>query len=53
MTSAFRNIKGGNNALTALSDAQRSLRSANYANGRYHFSRSHPFFWAPFVYVGD
>ena len=24
-----------------------------YTSGDYHFSRSHPFFWAPFVYVGD
>jgi CHAT domain-containing protein/tetratricopeptide (TPR) repeat protein len=53
MTSTFRNIKAGESALKALSDAQRSLIAARYSNGRYNFSRSHPFFWAPFVHVGD
>ena len=36
-----------------MSDAQRVLQGASYASGEYHFSRGHPFFWAPFVYVGD
>jgi CHAT domain-containing protein/tetratricopeptide (TPR) repeat protein len=53
MTSAFRNIKAGGSALQALSDAQRALSGHKYSSGRYEFSRSHPFFWAPFVYVGD
>ena len=53
MTSTFRNIKAGETALKALSDAQRTLVDARYVKGEYHFSRSHPFFWAPFVYVGD
>ena len=53
MTSTFRNIKQGETALKAVSDAQRELRGGSYANGQYRFSRSHPFFWAAFVYVGD
>ncbi|TAK71955.1 MAG: tetratricopeptide repeat protein [Betaproteobacteria bacterium] len=53
MTSTFRNIKQGETALKAVSDAQRELRRGSYASGQYRFSRSHPFFWAAFVYVGD
>jgi CHAT domain-containing protein/tetratricopeptide (TPR) repeat protein len=53
MTSTFRNMKNGEGALSAISTAQRELLSGTYTNGPYHFSRSHPFFWAPFVYVGD
>jgi CHAT domain-containing protein len=53
MTSTFRNIKRGESAMKAVSDAQRELRGGGYSNGTYHFSRSHPFFWAAFVYVGD
>jgi CHAT domain-containing protein/tetratricopeptide (TPR) repeat protein len=53
MTSTFRNIKQGETALKAVSDAQREVRAGSYASGPYRFSRSHPFFWAAFVYVGD
>lgn len=53
MTTTFRNIKGGKPTLTAVSDAQRELVSGRYQSGQYHFSRANPFFWAPFVYVGD
>jgi CHAT domain-containing protein len=53
MTATFRNIKQGETSLKAVSDAQRELRGGSYANGQYRFSRSHPFFWAAFVYVGD
>jgi CHAT domain-containing protein len=53
MTSTFRNIRKGEGALAAMSDAQRDMLSGSYSNGPYHFSRSNPFFWAPFVYVGD
>jgi CHAT domain-containing protein/Tfp pilus assembly protein PilF len=53
MTSTFGHIKHGATALDAVSDAQRELRAGGYTNGRYHFSRSNPFFWAAFVYVGD
>ncbi len=53
MTATFRNIKAGEAPLKALSDAQRGLLDARYASGKYSFSRGHPFFWAPFVHVGD
>ncbi len=53
MTTTFRNIKSGMSAIDAMSDAGRGLRAEGYSNGQYHFSRAHPFFWAPFVYVGD
>jgi len=53
MTSTFRNIKRGDTALKAVSDAQRELGRGDYTSGQYRFSRSHPFFWAAFVYVGD
>ncbi|MBI4292201.1 MAG: CHAT domain-containing protein [Betaproteobacteria bacterium] len=53
MTATFRNLRSGGAAFSALSDAQRGMLSARFNNGTYHFSRSHPFFWAPFVYVGD
>ena len=53
MTATFRNIKSGRSALSALSDAQRAMIKGSFSSGPYRFSRSHPFFWAPFVYVGD
>lgn len=53
MTTTFRNIKNGMAPIGAMSAAQRGLRTDGYTNGQYHFSRAHPFFWAPFVYVGD
>lgn len=53
MTTTFRNIRNGMAPIGAMSDAQRGLRKDAYSNGQYHFSRAHPFFWAPFVYVGD
>jgi CHAT domain-containing protein len=53
MTTTFRNIRQGMPAHAAISEAQRQLIGARYASGQYHFSRAHPFFWAPFVFVGD
>lgn len=53
MTATFRNLKGGAGTLASLSDAQRSLVGGGYSSGQYHFSRANPFFWAPFVFVGD
>jgi CHAT domain-containing protein len=53
MTSTFRNIKTGMPALAAVNGAQRELLAGRYTRGEFHFSRSHPFFWAAFVYVGD
>jgi len=53
MTATFRNIRQGMPGFSAVSEAQRQLLSARYSSGQYHFSRAHPFFWAPFVFVGD
>jgi CHAT domain-containing protein len=53
MTAMFRNITSGQPALSAMSNAQRGMLGGHYTSGNYQFSRSHPFFWAPFVYVGD
>lgn len=53
MTAAFRNIRAGRPVLSAVSDAQRTMIGGRYASGPYHFSRGHPFFWSPFVFVGD
>ncbi len=53
MTAAFRNIRKGDTIIKSISDAERGLVGGRFNNGPYHFSRSNPFFWAPFVYVGD
>ena len=53
MTNTFRNIRKGDATLLAMSEAQHAMLGGGYASGNFHFSRSHPFFWAPFVYVGD
>ncbi|HYD56326.1 MAG TPA: tetratricopeptide repeat protein [Burkholderiales bacterium] len=53
MTETFRNIKAGMPALSAVSAARGELLRGGYSRGAFHFSRAHPFFWAPFVYVGD
>ncbi len=53
MVSTFKAIRSQSAPFSALADAERSLATTRYSNGPYHFSRSHPFFWAPFVYVGD
>ncbi|MBM3347309.1 MAG: CHAT domain-containing protein, partial [Betaproteobacteria bacterium] len=53
MTQIFGNIRKGAETLPAMSEAQRGMLGSTYAAGQFHISRSHPFFWAPFVYVGD
>ena len=53
MTDTFRNIKAGQSALAAAADARRKLLTTVYQSGNFRFSRGNPFFWAPFVYVGD
>lgn len=49
MVEMFRRLRGGADASVALAEAQRALRAA----GGPTLSRAHPFFWAPFVFVGD
>jgi len=46
-------VEKGMPGFSAVSEAQRQLLAARYSSGQYHFSRAHPFFWAPFVFVGD
>jgi CHAT domain-containing protein/Flp pilus assembly protein TadD len=53
MTATFRNIKSGMGPLPAVNDAQKQLLAGGYVRDGFHFSRSHPFFWSAFVYVGD
>lgn len=49
MTATFRQINSGAEPLAALTQARRQIR----ASRQDHFSRAHPYFWAPFVLVGD
>ena len=53
MTSTFRHVRAGQPVIQAVSEARRAMVQGAYSNGPYNFSRGHPFFWAPFVYVGD
>jgi CHAT domain-containing protein/Tfp pilus assembly protein PilF len=53
MTGTFKHVRSGMPVLTAVSSARGELLAGRYVRGPYHFSRAHPFFWAPFVYVGD
>jgi CHAT domain-containing protein/tetratricopeptide (TPR) repeat protein len=49
MVEMFRRLRAGADASVALAEAQRALRAV----AGHPFSRAHPFFWAPFVFVGD
>ena len=42
--SFFKHLKKGNNKLEALQLARKEIRDAGY---------EHPFFWAPFILVGE
>lgn len=53
MTATFRNIKQGQKPLNALSNAQQQIIASTFNANNFEFSRAHPFFWAPFVYVGE
>jgi CHAT domain-containing protein len=48
---SFRQLKGGAPAVAALREARLTVRASRDTGAR--FSRAHPYFWAPFVYVGD
>ena len=49
----FREMKTGKGPAEALGSAQKTLVSTVYQSEGRSFSRAHPFFWAPFVVVGD
>lgn len=48
---SFRQLKAGKPPVDALREARLAVRASRDAGAR--FSRAHPYFWAPFVYVGD
>lgn len=52
MTDLFRRSRAGADNLAALAAAREALRGTTLDAGR-PVSRAHPYFWAPFVYVGD
>ena len=53
----FRNLRAGQSALAAAAAARSKLRGTQFTaktdKGNVEISRAHPFFWAPFVVVGD
>lgn len=49
VTTVFQNIKQGRTIGDAVFEARRSILASSTAD----YSRAHPYFWAPFVYVGD
>lgn len=53
MTAVFGALSAGIAPAEALSRAQARLRASAFGPDDLRVSRSHPFFWAPFVYVGD
>ena len=53
VTGTFRELKAGKSPIASLAAAQRSLAGSGFATGGRTYSRAHPFFWAPFVLVGD
>jgi CHAT domain-containing protein len=50
MTDVFRNMKRGRPVGEAVSEARRTMLAGKADGDR---SRAHPYFWAPFVHVGD
>jgi hypothetical protein len=53
VTGTFRELKNGKTTAEALGAAQQTLVASVYQSEGRSFSRGHPFFWAPFVVVGD
>ncbi|WP_137009924.1 CHAT domain-containing protein [Aquitalea aquatilis] len=53
MVATFSRLKAGSSATAAIEAARRELKQSRYGNAGQQVSRAHPFFWAPFVYVGD
>lgn len=50
----FQELRNQKTPQEALTIAQAELRKSTFmAGGKLHVSRAHPFFWAPFVVVGD
>ncbi|MGA2552675.1 MAG: CHAT domain-containing tetratricopeptide repeat protein [Burkholderiaceae bacterium] len=53
MLGLFRELKSGESPSHGLAKARTALRSTYFEDGSTRIARAHPFFWAPFVYVGD
>lgn len=53
VTGTFREVKAGKSAPEALAIAEQGLAGTTAVSEGRSFSRAHPFFWAPFVVVGD
>jgi CHAT domain-containing protein len=53
VTETFRRLHDGSENLAALDDARNAIRGGTLGDGADKVSRGHPYFWAPFVYVGD
>ncbi|MGE5640740.1 MAG: CHAT domain-containing protein, partial [Clostridia bacterium] len=50
MVAFFQGLRGGDDGVLALQKARESV-SGTLLNGKV--SRAHPYFWAPFVYIGE
>ncbi len=50
---AFRELKAGKPAVEALVASRQKLAATEASFGGTRASLAHPFFWAPFVHVGD
>ena len=54
MAVTFTQLQAGQPPLEALAEARRQVRNQTIQEApSVHVSRAHPFFWAPFVVVGD
>ncbi len=53
VTGVFREVKAGKAPADALALAQQALEATSFTSDGRSFSRAHPFFWAPFVVVGE
>ncbi|MEJ2628318.1 MAG: CHAT domain-containing protein, partial [bacterium] len=53
MTYFYHNLKQGMNKVRALQQAKLSLMNTTKKQGDLEISYSHPFFWAPFILIGD
>jgi CHAT domain-containing protein/Tfp pilus assembly protein PilF len=49
----FRHLKAGESSPAALGKARQEVKLSSLDAGGRPVSRAHPYFWAPFVYVGD
>lgn len=53
MVSTFAQLQQGQESARAIEAARDALRTSQWQQQGVAMSRAHPFFWAPFVYVGD